>query len=312
MIGHTKAAAGVAGLIKAAMALNRRVLPPTIKVTRPLDTFATDGPIYVNTEARPWIAPADHDRRAALSAFGFGGSNFHCVLEEFPGIDAHGKEQTPDWCGQTLLLAISAETRDELKAKLSAFASERPWSQLRQEARASLRTFQGTQRCRLAIAIEKDRTPLAKLVAAVLAQLDKQPDAASWSLPDGVFFTGQSRQQSAVSLQEDKAMDGGTLAFLFPGQGSQAVGMLRDLACQFPQVLGALNESNAAFATSSAADVPGDDADEILGQRGRGDQDHHKRHRPASRRSNKLADRHEPGSEPDPNNLRPSPTEPSG
>ena len=89
-IGHTKAAAGVAGLLKAAAALANKVLPPTIKVTKPLDVLQQpDGPLYVNTEKRPWMPSADHPRRAAVSAFGFGGSNFHAVLEEArPGQDA--------------------------------------------------------------------------------------------------------------------------------------------------------------------------------------------------------------------------------
>src|SRR5204863_1767138 len=79
-IGHTKAAAGAAGLIKAALALHHKVLPPTIKVSQPLDALKTgSSPFYVNTERRPWISSAKHPRRAAISAFGFGGSNFHCV-----------------------------------------------------------------------------------------------------------------------------------------------------------------------------------------------------------------------------------------
>src|SRR5205823_6944866 len=77
-IGHTKAAAGAAGLIKAALALHHKVLPPTIKVTKPLDALAAaDTPFYVNTEPRPWLPRDRHPRRAGVSAFGFGGSNFH-------------------------------------------------------------------------------------------------------------------------------------------------------------------------------------------------------------------------------------------
>src|SRR5205085_3562627 len=82
-IGHTKAAAGAAGLIKAALALHHKVLPPTIKATQPLEPLASGrSPFYINTEERPWLPRPDHPRRAAVSSFGFGGSNFHCVLEE--------------------------------------------------------------------------------------------------------------------------------------------------------------------------------------------------------------------------------------
>ena len=85
-IGHTKATAGAAGFFKALMGLRSGVLPPTIKVDQPnpnLDISAT--PLYINTEARPWVRGSDHPRRAGVSAFGFGGSNFHILLEEYTG-----------------------------------------------------------------------------------------------------------------------------------------------------------------------------------------------------------------------------------
>ena len=70
-----------------ALALHHRVLPPTIGVTEPnpkADFPAS--PFYVNTEARPWLTGgAPHPRRAGVSAFGFGGTDFHVVLEEYGG-----------------------------------------------------------------------------------------------------------------------------------------------------------------------------------------------------------------------------------
>ncbi|WP_212909401.1 type I polyketide synthase [Streptomyces sp. TS71-3] len=83
-IGHTKAAAGAAGLIKAALALHHQVLPPTINVTEPrAQARAGDSALYVNTAARPWLREASRPvRRAGVSAFGFGGVNYHAVLEE--------------------------------------------------------------------------------------------------------------------------------------------------------------------------------------------------------------------------------------
>src|SRR4029079_4496031 len=99
-IGHTKAAAGVAGLLKATAALYHKVLPPTIKVTEPLEVLRKPGcPLYVNTAERPWLPSPGHPRRAAVSAFGFGGSNFHAVLEEGdpakPAVDSHGHHADP-------------------------------------------------------------------------------------------------------------------------------------------------------------------------------------------------------------------------
>src|SRR5262249_25036975 len=85
VIGHTKCTAGAAGLIKAALALYYKILPPTMHVTAPNPQALFDkSPFYVNTEARPWIQPATAlPRRAGVSAFGFGGTNFHAVLEEY-------------------------------------------------------------------------------------------------------------------------------------------------------------------------------------------------------------------------------------
>src|SRR5213076_3236823 len=85
MIGHSKCAAGLAGLIKTAFALHYKVLPPTL-VEKPNPKANLDGgPLYLNTVARPWVHGADHPRTAGVSAFGFGGTNFHTVLEEYTG-----------------------------------------------------------------------------------------------------------------------------------------------------------------------------------------------------------------------------------
>ncbi|HEY0582352.1 MAG TPA: beta-ketoacyl synthase N-terminal-like domain-containing protein, partial [Chloroflexota bacterium] len=87
MIGHTKATAGVAGLIKVALALHHRVLPPTLGVTQPNPRANFPGSAFhVNSETRPWLKGRRHTpRRAGVSAFGFGGTNFHAVLEEYTG-----------------------------------------------------------------------------------------------------------------------------------------------------------------------------------------------------------------------------------
>jgi acyl transferase domain-containing protein len=82
--GHTKSSAGAVGLLKAVLALHQRVLPPTIKVDRPAAALASASiPLYLNTRARPWVHGGDHPRRASVSSFGFGGSNFHATLEEY-------------------------------------------------------------------------------------------------------------------------------------------------------------------------------------------------------------------------------------
>ena len=93
-IGHLKGAAGAAGLLKAALALRDKVLPPSVHCEHPNpDIDFAHSPLYVNTELKPWTMPAGGVRRAGLSAFGFGGTNFHAVLEEYiPGrLNGNGK-----------------------------------------------------------------------------------------------------------------------------------------------------------------------------------------------------------------------------
>ncbi|MGB7848172.1 MAG: SDR family NAD(P)-dependent oxidoreductase, partial [Candidatus Acidiferrum sp.] len=93
-IGHLKGAAGAAGLLKTALALRDKVLPPSVHCehTNPDIDFA-HSPLYVNTTLKPWTVPADSTRLAGVSAFGFGGTNFHAVLEEYiPGrLNGNGK-----------------------------------------------------------------------------------------------------------------------------------------------------------------------------------------------------------------------------
>ncbi len=122
LVGHTKCAAGLAGLINASLALYHKVLPPTIGVVspNPRADFATS-PFHLSTATRPWL----HDgrvgpRRAGVSAFGFGGTNFHAVLEEYvrDPIPAPGPWKT--WPAE--LLVWNAEDREGLLGALDRFA----------------------------------------------------------------------------------------------------------------------------------------------------------------------------------------------
>jgi acyl transferase domain-containing protein/NAD(P)-dependent dehydrogenase (short-subunit alcohol dehydrogenase family) len=230
-IGHTKAAAGAAGLIKAALALHHRVLPPTIKVDQPAEVAAS-GPLYINTEKRPWLNEDGHPRRAGVSSFGFGGSNFHCVLEEYPSA-----KQDICWDGCVQILPFSAKTKEELTDRLARFSSDTTWEHIRHDAGLLRQEFQVTDPCRLLMVIEKDKTNLTRLFANARTLLQRQFNEKYWSTPDGLYF-GCGDQP-------------GKLAFVFPGQGSQYVGMFRDLVCQFPQMHKALVEANAAWRNSN-------------------------------------------------------------
>ena len=82
-IGHLKGAAGAAGILKTTLALREKVLPPSVRCEHPNPNIDfAHSPLYVNTELRPWTETVEGVRRAGASAFGFGGTNFHIVLEE--------------------------------------------------------------------------------------------------------------------------------------------------------------------------------------------------------------------------------------
>lgn len=101
-IGHTQAASGIAGLIKTALALHQQLLPPTLNVAKPNSQINWDeSPCYVNTAAKQWLRNESQKsnkdpRRAAVSAFGFGGVNAHAVLEEYTGAEGAESPQIPD------------------------------------------------------------------------------------------------------------------------------------------------------------------------------------------------------------------------
>ncbi|MBU2574825.1 MAG: acyltransferase domain-containing protein, partial [Elusimicrobia bacterium] len=226
MIGHTKAAAGSAGLIKAVLSLYNKTLPPTIKVTVPLKQLAAGTtPFYLNTELRPWIKK-DHPRRAAISALGFGGANFHAVLEEYSP-----EKQQPDWDGDVQIAALSGAGAEALKPELISWKGL-GWDELRVKAMRSRAAFKASDPARLTFVLERDKRDADKIIDSALSNLTAQAANKTWTTPDGVFFASGAPEKLAV---------------LFPGQGAQYPGMQRDIVCRFPAALETLSAADKEF-----------------------------------------------------------------
>ncbi|WP_327097049.1 amino acid adenylation domain-containing protein [Nocardia vinacea] len=118
-IGHLDEAAGVIGLIKTALSLNHRQIPPSLGFTtaNPRAALAAS-PFVVNTELRDWSSVDGRVRRAGVSSFGMGGTNCHVVLEEPPGQPV---SPAPDIERPAHLLTISARTPDALRANIERY-----------------------------------------------------------------------------------------------------------------------------------------------------------------------------------------------
>ena len=222
-LGHTKSAAGVAGLIKVVLALQHKVLPPTIKVDKPDPRLEIDeSPFYLNTQTRPWVRDGAHPRRAAVSSFGFGGTNFHVTVEEYQGPGAPARRQRTMASEMVLLTAETPEAMVSRCKELASSLVDDP-DLLVHLARTSQDMFSPEAPCRLAL-VAGSIPELGQRLDKAISKLDKRGHG-SFSLSAGVHYgVGQGYNPEQV-------------AFLFSGQGSQYLGMAGDLAMAFPRAM---------------------------------------------------------------------------
>ena len=237
-IGHLKSAAGAAGMLKAVLALYHDQLPPSVNCDVPNSQLDFSHlPLRVNTDLRPWEVRRGNVRRAGLSSFGFGGTNFHVVLEEYlPGMLSVGKSSYPGVEIPAVksvqgekpvripelergLLFLSAESTEELRTSLTQVLEDARSGRLPDRKMPS--TQQIAQPQRLAIDFA-DAPDLLKRGERALNALASQNSGAWPALAAQGVYRGAGVP--------------GKVAFLFPGQGSQYTNMMRDLCAAEPVV----------------------------------------------------------------------------
>ena len=218
MISHCIPAAGIAGVIKMALALHHRVLPPTLCGEVNPDLGIGETPFYVNTRTAPWIARPGTPRRAAVNSFGFGGINAHAILEQAPP-RARAPGNLTAWPAE--LCVFSGESAEMLVGKLErlvhALAANPQWS-IAEVAAALARENRGGEH-RLAI------------LARDIAELTTNAALAIGKVREGSGISGGTRSRIMYSRHRVE----GQIGFIFPGEGSQYPGMFADIAL-FPEV----------------------------------------------------------------------------
>ena len=200
-IGHTQAAAGVAGVIKMVQAMRHGVLPATLHVTEPTaDVDWSAGTVRLLEQQQPW-PEVSRPRRAAVSAFGYSGTNAHVILEQAPVVEAAVPEAVEDGGGVLPPFVLSARTAAALP----------------DQARALLAQLDGSpDLLDVAYSLAHRRPLFSHRAAIVGADLDEVRAALST-----LDVVGRART-------------GGTTAFVLPGEGTQRPGMGASLHAAFP------------------------------------------------------------------------------
>ncbi|MBO2693000.1 SDR family NAD(P)-dependent oxidoreductase [Shewanella algae] len=247
-VGHTKSTAGTAGVIKAALALHHKVLPPTINVNQPNPKMAVEqSPFYLNTQTRPWMPRTDGTpRRAAVSSFGFGGTNFHLVLEE------HSPElpKQPSRLRRTPLpLLFCAPDKPALEQEISALLKT-----LESDAHDDLETLCAPYRLGSQTQVQG---PRLGLLACNTIELQHKLQLALSKLQSTAEEQPQTRwQQQGVEYRCGPLTEAKTAA-LFAGQGSQYLQMGSGLTQLYPELRAEFAAADREFSRQGVADKYG-------------------------------------------------------
>lgn len=214
-IGHTGAAAGIAGLLKAVLAIDNAVIPPTLNHVEPIVDLEPFG-LRVNTAPMPWPA-GERPRRAGVSSFGMGGTNAHVIVGEAPALP--GSAPTTSGPVAWVVTARSERALANQAARLLEYVTDdRPSGDVAWSL-ATTRTHFGQR----AVIVGADRESLGESLAALASG------------------------QPGADVAMGRARPGAKTAFVFPGQGAQRQGMGAELYARFPEYARAFDEAAEAL-----------------------------------------------------------------
>ena len=232
-IGHLEAAAGIAGLIKLALALRAGTVPRSLHFDRGAAELEVPEGIRVAAHAQPWPSAADHPRRGGVSAFGFGGSNAHAILDAPPPATAATRPPAPGRDRE--LVVLSARTPAAVAAQAARWAAHLAWHpdvELRDVALTA-----GYGRAHLAERIA--------VIASTTAEACEQ--LADVAAGQGQLLRGrtEARGPGLAPVPGGRAVAGAV--FIFPGQGGQWAGMGRELLATEPAFAAAVADLDRAM-----------------------------------------------------------------
>ncbi|DAC32158.1 MAG TPA: acyltransferase domain-containing protein, partial [Candidatus Poseidoniaceae archaeon] len=266
-IGHLKAAAGIAGIMKTVMALHHRTIPPSAGFETPNPTVEwNEVPFFVPTEARDWPQPEHHPRRAGISAFGFGGTNFHIALEGYePEYHAPlAREWDLRWQAYAAIDTPSSTTASAASILDGSAAPSMTHEQLKAVEggmlllsgdslvglRQALTTnvFQGPtfdedpKGIRLSHALyaasgsfDSSASMRMAVIATTWAEFNKRVELALKAMDDEDKW-GFLQAQGVLITKDAPLHAKAKVAHMYPGQGSQYVGMTHDLHQRYTAV----------------------------------------------------------------------------
>ncbi|MGW1072076.1 SDR family oxidoreductase [Streptomyces sp. NPDC002537] len=246
-IGHTKCAAGLAGVIKTALALYTGVRPPTLHVRRPNPAWRPESsPFVFHERPLPWAEPSG-ERVGGVSAFGFGGTNFHVVMRGCDG-EAPPRQAAYAWPAELFLFRGRAAIEDLLRLT-EANAAHGPGGTAAADTEDTTRWRPWRLRDLARTAARRAADPAAGPVTAAVV-------ASGPAELTGLLRAALADRAAPGLFTAGAGPTGGKLAFLFPGQGSQRPGMLADLFTAFPETHGHLRHAPAAAMFPPAAFDP--------------------------------------------------------